>query len=60
MDFNHFSVQVQDIIQRAFVLAEGYRHKAVDTGHLLKALLDTPDSVVPIVFEKLGKITNDL
>lgn len=54
MDFNKFTLKSQEVIQQAQQLTEGNGQQAIETGHLLKALLDTDKDVLPYLFRTLN------
>ena len=54
MDMNKFTEKTQQAIIEAQRLAQDYNHSQIDVEHLLAALLDQEDGVVPQVLSKLG------
>ena len=54
MNLNDLTIKSQEAVQQAFSIAEGYRHQAVDTGHLLRALLNVDEHVTGFIFKKLN------
>lgn len=54
MNLNNFTIKSQEAIQKAFEIAEGNQHQAVETGHLLKGIMSTGESVVNFIFSKMG------
>ena len=54
MNLNNFTIKSQEIVQKAFEIAQGNQQQAVETGHLLRALMLTADSVVNFLFSKTG------
>lgn len=45
MNFNQYTHKAQELIQQAVQIAQGYSQQAVETGHLLKAILEEePDT----------------
>jgi len=52
--FDRFTERAQDAAARAYEILQRYGHNQVDTEHLLLALLEQPDGVIPQVIEKLG------
>ncbi len=54
MDLNQFTTKAQQAVQNAQRLAETYNHSEVDPAHLLLALLQQADGVVPQVISKAG------
>ena len=60
MDSRNYSVQTQGIIQKAYVNAEKLNHRTVETGHILKALINSNDSIVNDLLGKMGKNSSDI
>ena len=54
MRFDRFTERAQDAAARAYEILQRYSHNQVDTEHLLLALLEQPEGVVPAILEKLG------
>ncbi len=54
MNLNNLTIKAQEIIQRAQQYATENKNQSVELGHIMKALLDTDDSVTPYIFKKLG------
>jgi ATP-dependent Clp protease ATP-binding subunit ClpB len=60
MNFNNFTIRSQESVQQAFMLARDRQHQAVETGHLLKALLGSDDGVAMHLLGKNGVNTGDI
>jgi ATP-dependent Clp protease ATP-binding subunit ClpB len=54
MDMNRFTEKVQESLQAAQRLAMRFGHQQLDTEHLLLALLDQADGLVPAILQKAG------
>ncbi|MGQ9910679.1 MAG: ATP-dependent Clp protease ATP-binding subunit [Candidatus Flexifilum sp.] len=54
MRFDRFTERAQDAAARAFEVLQRYGHNQVDTEHILLALLEQTDGVIPQVLEKIG------
>src|SRR5690554_7110034 len=54
MDLNRFTTKAQQAILAAQRLAESFNHSALEPLHLLLALLQQTDGVVPQVISKIG------
>ncbi|MEM8890216.1 MAG: Clp protease N-terminal domain-containing protein, partial [Bacteroidota bacterium] len=54
MNFNNYTLKAQEAIQKASELAKASRQQSIESGHLLKALLETEDSIIPFMLKKLG------
>jgi ATP-dependent Clp protease ATP-binding subunit ClpB len=54
MNFNEFTIFAQEALQKASSLAESNQQPGIENGHVLLALLESDDSVVPHVLKKAG------
>ncbi|MBI4316301.1 MAG: AAA family ATPase [Chloroflexi bacterium] len=54
MRFDRFTERAQDAAARAYEILQRYSHNQVDTEHILLALLEQPDGVIPQLLEKLS------
>ncbi len=54
MRLDRFTERAQDAAMHAYEVLQRYGHNQVDTEHLLLALLEQPEGVVPQLLEKLG------
>ena len=54
MDLNQFTIKSQEAIQQAFEIALGNHHQAVETGHLVRGVLNVAESVSSYIFKKVG------
>jgi len=54
MDLNQFTTKAQQAVLGAQRLAETYNHSEIEPAHLLLALLQQADGVVPQVISKIG------
>jgi len=54
MNLNNFTIKSQEAVQQAFVIAQGYKHQAIENGHLLKGILSQSESVSSFILKKLG------
>jgi ATP-dependent Clp protease ATP-binding subunit ClpB len=54
MDISKFTIKSQEVIQQAQTIAESSGNQAIETGHLLKAILLTDEDVAPYLFGKLN------
>ncbi|MBC6957830.1 MAG: AAA family ATPase, partial [Chloroflexi bacterium] len=52
--FDRFTERAQDAATRAYEILQRYGHNQLDNEHLLLALLEQPDGVVPQLIERLG------
>ena len=53
MSFDRFTDRAQDAAARAYEIMQRYRHGQLDTEHILLALLEQPDGVIPDILERL-------
>ena len=54
MNYNNLTIKAQEAVQHAFTIAGGYGQQAVETGHLLKAILTVSESISSFIFGKFG------
>ncbi|CAN5625848.1 ATP-dependent chaperone ClpB [soil metagenome] len=52
MNFNQFTTKSQEAVQQAQVIAQSQGHQSIEPGHLLKALLEVDENVVPFLLGK--------
>lgn len=60
MNFNNFTIKAQEAIQQAQQVAAGYSHANIETGHLLKGLLDADEQTAGYLLKKSGVNTQRL
>ena len=56
MNFNQFTIKAQEAVQTAQQLAMQNGQQGIETGHLLKGILEADENVLPYLFKKLTKI----
>ena len=54
MRFDRFTERALDAASRSYEILQRYSHNQVDTEHMLLALLEQPEGVIPEILEKLG------
>ncbi|MDY7039744.1 MAG: AAA family ATPase, partial [Chloroflexota bacterium] len=54
MRLDRFTERAQDAAMRAYEILQRYGHNQMDTDHLLLALLEQPEGVIPQLLEKMG------
>ncbi len=54
MNFNNYTVKSQEAIQKATELATSGGQQAIETGHILKAILSAEENLVSFLFKKLN------
>ena len=60
MDYEHFTLKMQDALQNASALAQKNDHSEIGLEHLLYSLLEQQDGIVPPVIERIGCDINSL
>jgi ATP-dependent Clp protease ATP-binding subunit ClpC len=54
MRFDKFTERAQDAAMRAYEILQRYQHSQADTEHLLMALLEQPEGLIPEILENLS------
>jgi ATP-dependent Clp protease ATP-binding subunit ClpB len=54
MNFNQFTIKAQEAVQTAQQLAMQSGQQGIETGHLLKGVLEADENVLPYLFKKLS------
>jgi ATP-dependent Clp protease ATP-binding subunit ClpC len=54
MRFDRFTERAQDAAMRAYEVLQRYGHSQVDTEHLLLALIEQPEGVIPEILQQMG------
>lgn len=54
MNFNQYTVKVQEAINKAADIALSAQQPAIEPGHLLQALLEADDNIIQFVLKKLA------
>ncbi len=54
MNFNNFTIKSQEAVQQAQQIATVTGNQSIETGHLLKGLLETDENVVSFLLKKLN------
>ncbi len=52
MNLNNFTIKSQETLQKAQQLAFNDQNQAIETGHLLKALLEDDDNAIEYLLKK--------
>jgi len=60
MNFNNYTIKAQEIIQQAAQIAQGNQQQTVETGHLLKAILDEDPNTIGFLAKKAGTAASRL
>ncbi len=54
MTFNNFTIKSQEAVQKAVELTSQRSQQSIEPAHLMKAVIDTSESIVNYIFQKLG------
>ncbi|MCL4856701.1 MAG: ATP-dependent chaperone ClpB, partial [Flavobacteriales bacterium] len=54
MNFNNYTIKSQEAIQQAQQVALSHQHQSIETGHILKGILEVDENVTPFILKKLG------
>jgi len=54
MNFDKYTIKSQEAINKAAQIALGAGHQAVETGHLLKALIEGEENLISFLLKKLA------
>ncbi|MCE3226685.1 MAG: Clp protease ClpB [Bacteroidetes bacterium] len=54
MNLNNYTIKSQEAIQQALQLATVGGQQAIETGHILKAILEVDENVTPYILKKLN------
>ncbi|GAB3640968.1 ATP-dependent chaperone ClpB [Spirosoma arcticum] len=60
MNFNNYTIKAQEVVQQATQIAQGNSQQTVETGHVLKAILDDDPNTVGFLSKKAGVDTSRL
>jgi ATP-dependent Clp protease ATP-binding subunit ClpC len=60
MRFDRFTERAQDAAQRAAEITQRYGHNQIDTEHILLAMIEQPQGVIPQILERLNIETDAL
>ena len=54
MNMNNYTIKSQEAVQAAVQLAQEKGQQAIETGHLLKGILEKGENITTFIFNKLG------
>ena len=54
MNFNNYTIKSQEAIQQAQQIAQGYGHQQIENEHLVKAIFEVDENVLPFILKKLN------
>ncbi len=60
MNTNNFTIKVQEVLEKAFNIAQAEGNQAVEAGHLLKGLLTEEQNISKYILQKHGIASNSL
>ncbi|MDB5242054.1 MAG: ATP-dependent chaperone ClpB, partial [Spirosoma sp.] len=60
MNLNNYTIKAQEVVQQAAQIAQGNQQQTVETGHVLKAILDEDPNTVGFLSKKAGVDTSRL
>ena len=60
MRFDKFTLKAQETIQNAQQLAERFGHQQIEPEHIVRAILDQKEGVIPPLLGKIGADQNQL
>ncbi|WP_298756702.1 ATP-dependent chaperone ClpB [uncultured Psychroserpens sp.] len=54
MNFNNYTIKSQEAIQQAQQLAQSMGHQQIENEHIIKAIFDVDENVLPFILKKLN------
>ena len=60
MNMNNYTIKSQEAVQEAVQIAQEKGQQAIETGHLLKAVINVGENVTHFIFNKLGVNSHNL
>jgi ATP-dependent Clp protease ATP-binding subunit ClpB len=54
MNLNNYTIKSQEAVQQAVQLATNNGNQAIETGHILKGILEVDENVTPFILKKLN------
>ena len=60
MNVKNYTIKAQEVVQHAAQMAQGNGQQTVETGHLLRAILDEDPNTVGFLAKKIGTNSNQL
>ncbi len=54
MNFNNYTIKSQEAIQQAQQLAQGFGHQQIENEHIMKAIFEVDENVLPFILKKLN------
>ncbi|MFZ9942588.1 MAG: ATP-dependent chaperone ClpB [Bacteroidia bacterium] len=59
MNLNNFTIKSQEVVQQAQNMAMQQGHQSIETGHILSAMLEADENVVPYILKKMNVNTGN-
>lgn len=60
MNFKNYTIKSQEALQSATDIANDNQQQVIETGHLMKAILQSDESLISFLFKKLGASKNSI
>lgn len=60
MNTNNYTIKSQEALQQAVQLAQSKGQQAIETGHLLKGVINVGENITQFIFNKLGVNSHNL
>ena len=54
MNFDNYTIKAQEAVSKAITVASGNGQQIIETGHILKGILESDDNVIDFLFNKIG------
>ncbi len=54
MNLNNYTIKSQEAIQKTQQIVQGNGQQQIENGHILKAIFEVDENVLPFIFNKLG------
>jgi len=58
MNLNNYTIKSQETIQQAQQIAQGFSHQQIENAHILKAIFEVDENVLPFILGKLDVNTD--
>ncbi len=58
MNFNNYTIKAQETIQKAQQIVQGLEQQQIENGHVLKAIFEIDENVLPFILSKLSVNTD--
>ena len=52
MNFNNYTIKSQEAIQQAHQLAQSLEHQQIENEHILKAIFEVDENVIPFILNE--------